>query len=78
MLNYGGPISDLWKNETLATIQGIQISREIATEYYVAKRNAIMGLSRDEAVTRLIEMNKFDSRISTIAGVSENDLMAPA
>ena len=75
VLQYGDPIGDLWRTEKIATIEGISVSKEIALTYYASQREAIMKLSRKEAIKQLIEMHKIDSRISTIRAVSDNLIM---
>lgn len=75
MLQYGGPIGDLWQNEKVATVESIKISKEIALTYYSRQREAIMKLSRSDAIKQLIEMHKIDSRIETIKAVSDNRMM---
>ena len=75
MLQYGAPIEELWRTEKIAIVEGINISREIALTYYASQREALMGLSRNEAIEQLIEMHKIDSRIETIRAVSDNQIM---
>lgn len=75
MLQYGGPIDDLWRMEKIATVESIKVSKEIALTYYSRQREAIMKLSREDAIKQLIEMHKIDSRIGTIKAVSDNRIM---
>ena len=75
ILQYGDPVDDLWETEKIATIEGISVSKEIALTYYASQREAIMRLSRKEAIRQLIEMHKIDSRINTIRAVSDNLIM---
>ena len=76
ILGFGNGVSDLWKNEKIATIEGIEISKEIALDYLASEREAIMKLTHDEALKRLIDMHKIDSRMAQIKGVSDNNIMA--
>lgn len=78
ILQYGDPVDDLWETEKIATIEGISVSKEIALAYYASQREAIMRLSRKEAIRQLIEMHKIDSRINTIRAVSDNLIMSIA
>lgn len=75
MLGYGNSIADLWKTEKIATIESIQISKKIALDHYAAERDAIMRLSHQEALEKLIDMHKIESRVQTINSVSNNLLM---
>lgn len=76
ILGFGKGVSDLWKAEKIATLEGILISKNIALDHLAREREAIMKLSHEEAIKRLIDMNKIDSRISQIKSVSDNDIMA--
>ena len=75
MLDYGEPVGDFWWTEKVATIESIRISKEIALTYYASQRETLMRLDREEAIKKLIEMHKIDSRMATIRAVSNNLLM---
>jgi type II restriction enzyme len=75
LLDYGGPVADLWQMEKLATLESIKISKEIGLAHYASEREAIMRMTHDEALDKLIDMHKIDSRIQTINGVTDNLLM---
>lgn len=75
ILSYGSPVQELWKTEKMATVESIEISKEIALSHYAAERESIMRMSHEEALKRLIDMHKIDSRIETIKSVSDNLLM---
>lgn len=75
MLDCGGPVPELWKLEKLATLESINISKEIGLAYYASEREAIMRMSHDEALRKLIDMHKIDSRMETISRVADNLLM---
>ena len=49
--------------------------KKLPWTYYASQREAIMRLSRNEAIEQLIEMHKIDSRIETIRAVSDNLIM---
>jgi type II restriction enzyme len=75
LLRSGGIVGEVWKREKLATIEGIKISKNIALEYLARERENICNLSHDEAIKKLLDMNKIDNRVSQIKGVRENTLM---
>lgn len=75
MLDYGGPVADLWRIEKLATLESINISKKIGLAHYASEREGIMLLTHAEALAKLIDMHKIDSRVQTINGVSDNLLM---
>ena len=75
MLDHGSRVSELWKTEKIATVESIEISKEIARAHYSSERESIMKMSHEEAIKKLIDMHKIDSRIATIEAVSDNLLM---
>ena len=72
MLDYGGPVGDLWRTEKIAIIESIHIPKEIARSFFASEREAILRLSHEEAIKKLIEMRKIDSRMATLRAVSDN------
>lgn len=76
MLDFDPAIGDIWKQEKLAALEGIEASKEIALNYLASERERIMRLSHDEAIKQLVEMHKIDSRASVIKGVRDNDIMS--
>ncbi len=75
MLDHGSRVSELWKTGKIATVESIEISKEIARAHYSSERESIMKMSHEEAIKKLIDMHKIDSRIATIEAVSDNLLM---
>ena len=65
----------LWQTEKITAIESIKISKEIALSHYSSEREAIMRLTHEQAIQKLIKMHKIDSRIETIKAVSVNSLM---
>ena len=76
ILKFDNGVAELWKKEKLATLEGIEISKGIALDYWASEREAIMRLSHDEAISQLIEMRKVDSRVTQIKYVSDNNIMS--
>ena len=75
LLDYGEKMSELWRTEKMATIESINISKEVGLSRYAAKREAIMRLTYEEALKKLIDMHRIDSRIETIKAATGNLLM---
>lgn len=75
VLDYDDRVRELWKIEKIATVESIAISKEIALAHYASERETIMRLTREEALKRLVEMYKIDSRVEKIKAVSDNSLM---
>lgn len=78
MLGYGKTIADLWKMEKMAMVESIKVSKESALAHYAARRDAIMRLTHEEALKKLVGMYKIDSCVKTIETVSDNLLMEVA
>lgn len=75
VLDYGGNVSELWRIEKIAAIESINVSKRIALSHYAEKRKGIMRLTHEEALRKLIDMHKIDSRVETIKAVTDNLLM---
>lgn len=75
MLAFDPSIADSWKREKVASAEGIAAARSHALSHYRRERDSIRAMSRNEAIEKLVEMHKIDSREETIKAVSENDLM---
>jgi len=75
ILGYGKNISELWRIEKIVTLEGINVSKEIALSHYAEEREAIMRLTHAEALNKLIDMHKIDTRIKTVKSVTDNLLM---
>lgn len=76
ILGFDESISQIWRQEKIAIIEGIKVSKEIALAYLASEREKIMKLSHEEAIKRLIVMHKIDSRMERISNISENGIMA--
>lgn len=75
MLQHGGPSSDAWRTEKIATTEAISVLKELALDHYASEREKIMRLSRKQAIEQLIYVHKIDSRISKVRSMSNNSLM---
>jgi hypothetical protein len=74
LLKAGGRVPSTWKDEKVATSEAIAAAREEGLAYVAAEREAIMRLSHDEALKRLVTAHKLDSREATIRAVGDNGL----
>lgn len=75
ILNHGNPVVDLWKQEKVATLESIKIARKMALGYFADEREAIMRLTRNQALKKLIDMSRIESRMTTVKSVSDNLIM---
>ena len=72
LLDCGETIADLWRIEKQATLESINISKKIGLRHYASERKTIMRMTHDEALEKLIDMHKIDSRVEIINGVTDN------
>jgi type II restriction enzyme len=74
MLGMDQAVHDLWKTEKLATLESIEAAKEEGLTFLAAEREAILKLDHDQALQRLIEQSKIDSREAAIRSVGDNGL----
>jgi len=75
ILEFDSRVAGFWKTEKVATLEGINVSKELALNHFDNERASILNLSREEAIKRLIDMNKIDSRAAQIERISDNRIM---
>ncbi|OBU05263.1 hypothetical protein AYY16_19370 [Morganella psychrotolerans] len=59
-----------------ATDEGILASKEIALEFLSSERNRILRMTKEEAVSELIKINKITSREDQIRKVNNNNILS--
>jgi HindIII restriction endonuclease len=74
MLGVDEAVHDLWKTEKLATLESIEAAKEEGLTSLAAERGAILKLDHGQALQRLIEQGKIDSRETAINSVDDNGL----
>ena len=75
MLSYSDLIKNIWKKEKIATLESIKIAKVDALTYYAKERAKIIKMSRDEAISKLLNVSKIKNRVQQIEAISENNLM---
>lgn len=75
ILEYDDGISELWVEEKKATDEGIIVSKEIALGFLSRERQRILRMTKEEAVSELIKMNKISSREEQIRKVNNNEIL---
>ena len=75
MLDYGKCVDDIWRTEKIAAVESIHIAKNQALAHYAKEREKIMRMSRKEAITKLIEMYKIESRVEKIKSISSSKLL---
>ena len=74
-LDFDGKISDIWREEKLASNEAILIAKEEALTFLATERTRILRLSRDEAIKEVLRWRKLDNKIKTVQSVSENRVL---
>jgi type II restriction enzyme len=74
MLGVDQAVRGLWKTEKLATLESIEAAKEEGLTFLAAEREAILRLAHAEALQRLIEQGKIESRETAIKSVGDNGL----
>lgn len=74
-LNAASNISEIWREEKMASSESILISRAEALRFLAEERARIMKLSREEAVKEVINSRKLDTRIQKVKSVVNNELL---
>lgn len=75
MLDYSPKMNELWKCEKEIAKESIIIAKELALDYLARERTKIMRLTHEEALAELINVYKIESKIKTINGVANNNLL---
>ncbi|HZG52172.1 MAG TPA: HindIII family type II restriction endonuclease [Pyrinomonadaceae bacterium] len=75
MLSFDGLIREIWQEEKEASIEAIQISRNIALTYLSTQRERIMRMSKEEAVAEILKSMNLDNRIRVIQAISDNGIL---
>lgn len=74
MLNFNGRIKNLWKDEKIASLESVSISRKEALEFFAAERERVMRMSKDQAIAEIIRSRKIDGKIRAVQSVCDNGL----
>ena len=74
-LDFDHIISDIWKEEKIATTESIQLARQEALRFLAEERERIMRLSREQAISEVIRSRKLDQKIQAIRRVAYNGLL---
>ncbi len=74
ILNFDGVISEIWKDEKMASIESIYLSRKEALGFLATERERIMRLSKEEAIKEVLKSSKIENKIKAIKSVSDNGL----
>lgn len=68
-------ISNIWREEKMASLESIQTAREEALRFLASERERIMRLSREDAIREVIKWRKIENRIRAVQAVADNGLL---
>jgi len=68
-------VRSFWKEEKIASVEAIDISKKEALEYLASERERIMRLSKEDAIKEILLVNKIENRIKVIKSVNYNGLL---
>lgn len=74
MLGFDRKIVDLWQEEKKASAESVTISRDESLKFLASERERIMRMSRDQAISEILNSSKIESKIRAVKSVSENGL----
>lgn len=77
-LGHDGRVAQLWRTEKIANLEAIAVAKEEGLNFLAEDREAIMKLSHQDALERLIDAHKIDSRMQIIAATADNGLLGLA
>ncbi len=75
MLESGGDMRDIWRQEKMASVEAIGAAREEALGFLAEERERIMKLSRNDAVREVLRWRRIDSRVKAIESVRDKGLL---
>ena len=76
MLDFNSNLSNIWRDEKIAIIESIYISRQEALCFLAKERERIMKLSREDAIKEVIKLSKIQNKIKAINSVTDNDILS--
>jgi hypothetical protein len=66
----------MWQQEKATTLESIAAAKEEALTAFAREREQIMRMSRDEAISNLIQGRNIDGRERVVRSVSDNGILA--
>jgi hypothetical protein len=76
MLNSDAAIMPMWQQERAATLESIAAAKEEALTAFACEREQVMRMSREEAISHLIQGRNIDGRERVVRSVSDNGILA--
>ena len=75
LLDFDGVISEIWREEKLASNESISISREEALTFLDEERERIMNLSHYEAIREVMKWKRLDSKVQRVESITQNEIL---
>jgi type II restriction enzyme len=76
ILHSDAAIMPIWQKERATTLESIAAAKEEALTAFAREREHIMRMSREEAVSNLIQGRNIDGRERVVRSVSDNGILA--
>jgi type II restriction enzyme len=76
ILQSDAAILPMWQQEKATTLESIAAAKEEALTAFAREREQIMRMSRDEAISNLIQGRNIDGRERVVRSVSDNGILA--
>ncbi|MGH9864477.1 MAG: HindIII family type II restriction endonuclease [Candidatus Acidiferrales bacterium] len=76
MLRFHDAVDPLWRIERVAMVEGLNVVKEEALTVLMQQREQIMKMTREEAITHLINERKIDQREKVIKSVADNGILS--
>jgi hypothetical protein len=76
ILDFNSELTNMWREEKIAIIESIYISRQEALSFLALERERIMRLSRQEAIKEVIKLSKLENKIKAINSVADNGILS--
>jgi len=76
MLDSDRVLSKIWKDEKIASIESIDISKNEALNFFSSERERIMRLTKKEAIKEVLKLSKIDNKVKAINRVADNGLLS--
>ena len=75
MLDSDRILSNIWKDEKLAAIESISISKKEALVFLSQERERIMKLTKEQAIKEVLKSCKIENKIKAVNRVTDNGLL---
>ena len=75
ILESGERVVDLWREEKLATFEGLDATKEEALTHLAKERERIMRLSQTEAIREVLELRKLTGKEETVKAIRGGGLL---